>query len=329
MNHKVNTLIFSFTIFWEKSKLYFNADETQIILYRSSPGKAVSLNGKQLALAVDDRTSSHVTLFLTVSVYGKVVLPSCVLHGGPATYLHDKSSVPELSLYQTEKGYMEKYTFYRIMGDVFIPYVKQTRLELTELNPKVNQHAALVVDGHKSRYDHRTFRALQDAGISLVILPAHSSHLTQPLDLHLNSIVKAQFVKIMTGEWNNCWAQGLIRPREGGRVKREPPHKRGRKPNNQDGTTETAVTKTKCLQVSAEFERFNFLDCIVQAIDKLDMDDIRSAWRQANLNPFVPVPPCSNENQEDLERQVKAYGLGRRKKDSKNHSSLDRHRELY
>jgi len=196
-------------------KLFFNMDETQITLKRSSPGKAVTVDKVQPVLATDDRTSTHVTLLLTVSAYGKVVSPSCVLHGGPAKYLHDPSSVSDLRLYQTDKGYMDKDTFYRIMVEVFIPYVEQTRLELSKLNPKVNKRAALVVDGHKSRYDPRTFRALQEAGITLIILPAHSSHLTQPLDLHLNSIVKSEFAKIMASKSNNNWAKGRQKCKKG------------------------------------------------------------------------------------------------------------------
>ena len=45
------------------------------------------------------------------------------------------------------------------------------------------------------------------------------------------------------------------------------------------------------------------------------MGTVRASWLQSNLYPFNPVPPCSQESQEDLARQGKAAGLvGRRRK---------------
>jgi len=119
---------------------------------------------------------------------------------------------------------MDKNTFYNIMVDIFIEYVKRTREELVKLNPDIDKHAVLIVDGHKSMYDPRTLRALLKNAIILIILPAHSSHLTQPMDLRLNGILKSQFARKINipkrfglGFWFNTTSSSYPRERRGRR----------------------------------------------------------------------------------------------------------------
>ena len=54
------------------------------------------------------------------------------------------------------------------------------------MNLGTDERAALIVDYHSSRYDLESFVSLNKAGIDLIILPAHSSHITQHLDRTLN-----------------------------------------------------------------------------------------------------------------------------------------------
>jgi len=70
---------------------------------------------------------------------------------------------------------MDKNTFHIIIKD-FIKCVEWKRKNLIEADLSEDKtRAVLIVDGHKSRYDPRTFRALREANIDLVILPAHST----------------------------------------------------------------------------------------------------------------------------------------------------------
>ena len=95
------------------------------------------------------------------------------------------------------------------MKECFIPFVEEQRRKLEQIErlcpdktdgkkkdgrkKMTKRRAVLVVDGHKSRYDFETFTLLRRANIDLVILPAHSSHLTQPLDRKLNAQIKVEF----------------------------------------------------------------------------------------------------------------------------------------
>jgi len=90
---------------------------------------------------------------------------------------------------------MDKPTFDRITREQFVRYVDSERL-LYGL-PK-DEPAALVVDGHGSRYNIPTLRFLKQNHIDLLVLPAHSSHVLQPMDLSPNRIIKDKYRKEYT-----------------------------------------------------------------------------------------------------------------------------------
>ena len=87
---------------------------------------------------------------------------------------------------------MTKDTFDLVMRKVFVPYVQSERIKYGLLP---TAPAALVVDGHSSRYNPATLSFLKSNHIHLLVLPAHSSHILQPLDLLLNRLVKDKYKK--------------------------------------------------------------------------------------------------------------------------------------
>ena len=170
-------------------RLLFNADETEINRKGYFRGKVASFGKTQPRIAARDRTGSHVSLFIIISAAGSLVEPAFVLHGNPEKYISAPSLFDDkVKCIHTANGYMERETFKMIMKEYFVPYVQEVRKKLG-----VTDRAALVVDGHLSRYDIETFQLLRDADIDLIILPAHSSHISQPLDLNLNGLIKRAF----------------------------------------------------------------------------------------------------------------------------------------
>ena len=114
----------------------------------------------------------------------------------PKTYVpENKNNKEYVECSHTKKGYMTRATFMEIITQIFIPYVKRKR---ERLGLASDAPAALVVDGHSSRYYPPVLEALRENNIALLIIPAHSSHLIQPLDLILNKQVKEQY----KGEWS-------------------------------------------------------------------------------------------------------------------------------
>jgi len=173
-------------------RLLFNADETQVCRKGDMPVRVASKEGEQPCCVVEDKFGSHVSLFVIVSATGRIVSPTCILHGPPKQYLPDATEdmFDQVRCIQTANGYMQKDTFKHIINDIFIPHVNRVRESLPANH---NKRAALIVDGHISRYDLDTFEELRSNGIDFIILLSHTSHLTQPLDLNLNKMIKHDF----------------------------------------------------------------------------------------------------------------------------------------
>ena len=87
----------------------------------------------------------------------------------------------------TKNGCMANYTFHCIMVDIFILYIKRKReaLGLPETEP-----VTVDVNGHNSRYNYQMLNVQAENNIHLLVIPAHSSHRMQPLDLKLNKLVE-------------------------------------------------------------------------------------------------------------------------------------------
>ena len=156
---------------------------------------------------------------------------------------------------------------------------REKKNELERLLSK-NKHAVLVVDGHKSRYDPETFDMLHDADIDLVIIPAHTSHILQPLDLRLNGLVKEEFRKA----WVDAIPEVLLAT-----VTLKP------KKSN------TTTSEPQELEFSkAEYDRVHVVSAIRNAIPRaLTPSNILSAWKTAHLYPFQRVPNYSKEKEEE------------------------------
>ncbi len=297
----------------------FNCDETNVNHKGGIPGEVACLKGTQPCIVVEDREGNHVTLFLTVSATGEVVNP-IIIHGKPHEYIKPecKELVPQLRFYETENGYMDKACFKRIMIESFIPYVKEKRdkiiKEIRTLEEKLNTfselqsdpkkkrekkemesllsrlvakntHAVLVADGHKSRYDPETLQVLRDADIDLLIIPAHSSHILQPLDLRLNGLIKDEF--------RTAWIEDIptvllatvtLKPKKG--------------------------SPTELEFVKAEYDRVHMISAIRNAISKaLTPSNILSAWKTAHLYPFLRDPAYTKEKELENLRELRSSSI--------------------
>ena len=226
--------------------------------------------------------------------------------------------MPQLEFYETTNGYMDKECFKQIMIEQFIPYVNRKRKaiddEISKLEEKakerkisrcevqqleelksMNKRAVLIVDGHKSRYLDETFEVLRAAGIALLILPSHSSHLTQPLDLRLNGLVKEYFKKFYSqrlpevlDDTVTCRPAKKMKSADGSQVV-----------SGSDGPGEVKV------KVKAEFDRLHVMSAVRNAIvSALTPDNILSAWRTSHLYPFTTDPPYSREKEEMYRREM-------------------------
>jgi hypothetical protein len=78
----------------------------------------------------------------------------------------------------------------------FLIYVHCFLCELTQYQKDLPSHLQgqtmlLIIDGHTSRWTFEAMTALRLAGIDVLVLPAHCTHLLQPYDITVASPVKA------------------------------------------------------------------------------------------------------------------------------------------
>jgi len=296
-------------------RFIFNADETELNRKGGAPGLVACPEGEQPCVVVDNRTGSHVSLFLFISADGEVAKPYVVLHGKPHAYCHCEDQIPQIKLVETENGYMDKPTFKRIMMEYFIPHVQSKRhaldLECARLvkviNEKkdceyekkllfhystINRRAVLIVDGHKSRYDPETLKCLREADIDLVVLPAHTSHFLQPLDLKLNGLIKDKFGQEITEALPAVLSDT---------VSLKPPPKKQRA----DGSN-----SSEPIMVKAEYDRVHVLEAIRDAITAtLIPRVIINAFSTSHLYPFREDPPYSKEKEDKLLNEIKSSAM--------------------
>ena len=288
-------------------RLLFNADETDLNRKGSGPRWVAAQGSKQPVFVTTEHTGSHVSLFLMVSASGMPVFPFPVLHGKPAKFA-DVSENEFVKCYLTPKGYMTKFTFEKIMNEVFIPYVKLRRqvLGLPEDAP-----AVLVVDGHNSRYNPPMLQKLKNNYIDLLIIPAHSSHRMQPLDLTLNKLVKDHYKT----EFRKCLKQVQGDIKMSMELELEKP---AVKLARVEDTAATAAEKQKAIELNAKQKRLAMINAAVNSVQAaLIYRNVVSSWRASKLCPFDGTPPFSPEQEQEEHKQIEDTGIVRKSPRSK------------
>lgn len=204
---------------------------------------------------------------------------------------------------------MDQNTFAKIMCDVFIPHVKRVR-ETVE----GNKHAALIVDGHISRYCLPCLEMFIQHDMDLVILPAHTSHVAQPLDLGLNHHIKSRFREEFPK------AHPII-PLEEPRVGRPPSKKRRRTATADEqqmvpspvlcGSNTVSQYRvedpedTEARVRMSVYRRAKIVEALLISLQRaLTYSNITSSWRQSHLFPLQDDPPYTKAKEEELIKSV-------------------------
>ncbi len=286
--------------------LLVNADETQINVDPHSRKKvAWPKNVKNKAIVpIGERSSSHLTLFVAVSAGGEVMRPSALLYGKLRKNYNPLPALERrIKCYPTENGYMTQKTFFVIMKEIFVKFVNATR-SYYDLEGK---RAVLVVDGHNSRFTIATVDLLIENNIHCIILPSHSSHLTQPLDLGLFRILKMNF------RWSVLRVKPDF-PKKDKKKKGRPPKRKTKidyfeelmKTQNADllrGVCERSVETQKRVRFS-RYQRGKIVTAVVESLCVLTPQKIKQAFKATHLYPFFGCPNYSKKQEDQLLQQL-------------------------
>uniref|UniRef100_A0AAV2MQ26 Transposase n=1 Tax=Knipowitschia caucasica TaxID=637954 RepID=A0AAV2MQ26_KNICA len=152
-----------------KPHCIFNCDETGFQL-DSQRRKVVVPRGTKHAYRQAPGTREHITVLACLNAAGEDIPPFIIYKGGYPGGPYNKEGVPNALYGKSPAGYMDNDLFVKWFNQHFLKHATQERPLL------------LVMDGHASHLGPELIQAAQGAGVILLCLPPHTSHILQPLD---------------------------------------------------------------------------------------------------------------------------------------------------
>lgn len=192
--------------------LIFNIDETG--LGSSKPGgqrKVVvsNSNTKKDYYYSQDLRESHITFLVGICTDGTLIKTLSVVQG--LTLHAELGSLGLLNrfmkTYSQSSGYITSELFLRWVEDIFVVEVDNRRSLLSIPHAT----AGIIMDGLKSHINNDVEALFTKNNIISYILPPHSSHITQPLDLVIFSAFKRQFSQIKEPQLSSKLSTRLLK----------------------------------------------------------------------------------------------------------------------
>lgn len=163
-----------------KPHLIYNLDESG---FSRDPSKTkiVGQIGYPATRTVSSSGRDNTSVLLAVNAAGGK-LPPLILFKGKNVWddwLPSEDKIfPGMSFGVTKNGWMDSSSFHRFFTKIFIPALGNER------------PALLICDGHKSHVSLSVIEEARRENITILILPPHSSHILQPLDLSVMKSLK-------------------------------------------------------------------------------------------------------------------------------------------
>ena len=178
--------------------LIINVDETGFGSSRSGrlkPTKVIVPKTAQGRLFVgSDKEYHYISAICGVTAGGKLLPPAVITKR--KTLPEDVWHLPigqRTRIFCSEKAFVTRRIFQTYIRETLLPYIQRTREKLGDNDLR----AYVIWDGHSSHYDDITGAVAAVNGVSIIALPPHGSHLTQPLDREFFLKVK-QFYSFYT-----------------------------------------------------------------------------------------------------------------------------------
>lgn len=166
-----------------KPMLVYNGDETSVTIVHK-PGKVVAQLGRRNVYSITsaERGKTH-TIFACVSASGHV-LPPLMVYPRKRSVPEDLKvgAVPNTLFRNSENGW--------INSEIYLQWLKFFAENIPPTRPIV-----LIQDGHASHISIEVIEFARANGIYILCLPAHTTHILQPLDV---GVFKSNFSKACT-----------------------------------------------------------------------------------------------------------------------------------
>ena len=170
----------------ENPKWIFNVDETGFPL-GGKPRKVIAKKGiKSPQSLVGGSGRDNITVQTCISGSGDL-LPPYIVYAGKRLMANSVNGGPFGSRYSvTENGWMDTVTFIDWLQHHFIEYL-----------PDDHPPVLLILDGHKSHISYEACLIAKENDVHLLKLPAHLSHLLQPLDVGVFKEMKKMWYELV------------------------------------------------------------------------------------------------------------------------------------
>ena len=159
----------------------FNVDKTGISVIHKT-GKVISQVGRKNVWSVTsgEKGKTH-TVITCVSASGFVIPPMMIY---PRKRMNEKlkqGAVPETLFECSDSGWINEEL-----------YVKWFKFFLTKIPP--TRPVLLIEDGHSSHISIDVIKLARNNGVHLLCLPAHTTHMLQPLDVGMFKSLKSNYL---------------------------------------------------------------------------------------------------------------------------------------
>ena len=164
----------------------YNMDETGIALGVCNNAQVLASAHKKKAYIKSPENREWVSIIESVSATGQRLRPAIIFKGHHLqTSWFPSRSIPDWLYTSSENGWTSYNIGLAWLQQIFIP----------ETTSPLGSNRLLILDGHSSHADIDFMWDCYQHNIHILYLPAHSSHILQPLDLAPFSVIKSKYRK--------------------------------------------------------------------------------------------------------------------------------------
>jgi hypothetical protein len=166
--------------------LIIQVDETSCLVHSHQRGKKVVDSTIGYLPTLCKPPIVHLTCVFGINALGghvptQLLVPAC--YPIPGTCLQ---RFPDLKVGRTSSGWMTKQLWEDYVKGILFPEIERIRKALKD----GEKPALLIIDGHSSRINRQLWELCALLNIDVILIPAHTSHILQPLDLTVNGVFK-------------------------------------------------------------------------------------------------------------------------------------------
>ncbi|KAI1007918.1 hypothetical protein K3495_g313 [Podosphaera aphanis] len=161
----------------------WNTDEHGIALGVCINSLVLASSTKKCTYVKSPESREWVSIIETVSATGSYIRPLIIFKGNNPQNTWFPEVTPEWYFTTSENGWTNNFIALQWLKNIFIP----------ETRPQTSDHRLLIMDGHGSHTSPEFLLLCKQNNIQLLFLPAHSSHVLQPLALGVFAPLKSRY----------------------------------------------------------------------------------------------------------------------------------------